>query len=135
MEKTNEETPHEPGGVASMRYGFTDPRDGSVGVQYSFRTQQAAQIDTQWARVEAACRPDLVREGDRAWFALATRTARVNGTDPNCPYWLADLQAASRAFGEAFRTVAEQARRAGVYPGDQRTMRRQWRLDWSGFDR
>ena len=97
--------------------------------------QQAAQIDTQWARVEAACRPDLVREGDRAWFALATRTARVNGTDPNCPYWLADLQAASRAFGEAFRTVAEQARRAGVYPGDQRTMRRQWRLDWSGFDR
>lgn len=51
MEKTNEETPHEPGGVASMRYGFTDPRDGSVGVQYSFRTQQAAQIGAEQAGV------------------------------------------------------------------------------------
>src|SRR5690606_35438326 len=51
VEKTNEETPHEPGGVASMRYGFTDPRDGSVGVQYSFRTQQAAQIGAEQAGV------------------------------------------------------------------------------------
>jgi hypothetical protein len=34
-----------------MRYGFTDPRDGSVGVQYSFRTQQAAQIGAEQAGV------------------------------------------------------------------------------------
>lgn len=97
--------------------------------------QHAAQIDAQWTRVEQTCRPDVASDGDRAWFALATQAARFSGTDPNCPYWLADLTTASRSFGDAMRAAAEEARRAGVYPGDQRARRRQWRLDWSGFDR
>lgn len=33
-----------PGGAEAGRYGFTDPRDGTVGVQYSFRTQQEAEV-------------------------------------------------------------------------------------------
>ncbi len=106
----------------------------AFGRQLQQLAQQAEKIDAQWTRVESTCRPDLRRDGDRAWFALATETPRTNSTDPNCPHWLADLQAASRAFGEAMRSIAEQARRAGVYPGDQRALRRQWRLDWSGFD-
>jgi len=97
--------------------------------------QHAAQIDAQWARFESTCRPDAGRDGDRPWFTLATRSPRLIGTDPSCPYWLADLDAATRAFAEAMRAVGEQARRAGVYPGDQRALRRQYRLDWSGFDR
>lgn len=97
--------------------------------------QHAAQIDAQWSRFDTTCQAEAVRDGDRPWFALATRPARFGGRDRNCPYWLTDLEAASRTFADAMRASGEQARRAGVYPGDQRTLRRQYRLDWSGFDR
>ena len=97
--------------------------------------QHAAQIDAQWTRFVDACQPEVAGDSDRRWFVLGTRPTRFTGRDRNCPYWLADLQTASRAFGEAMQAAGEQARRAGVYPGDLRTLRRQYRLDWSGFDR
>jgi S1-C subfamily serine protease len=96
---------------------------------------QATQVDAQWARFERTCRPQASRDGDRPWFALATARATFDSADRNCPYWLGDLESNSRAFGDVMRSLGEEARRAGVYPGDLRTLRRQYRLDWSGFDR
>ncbi len=97
--------------------------------------QHAAQVDAQWARFDSTCQPEAIRDGDRPWFTLGTRASRFAGRDRNCPHWLSDLEMASRTFADAMRAIGEQARRAGVYPGDQRTLRRQYRLDWSGFDR
>ncbi len=97
--------------------------------------QHAAQIDAQWARFASTCQPAVSGDADRQWLALTTQATRFAARDRNCPYWLADLEAASRTFGEAMRAAGDQARRAGVYPGDQRTLRRRYRLDWSGFER
>ena len=97
--------------------------------------QQAAHIDTQWARFEATCAPQAARDGDRAWFALAERSTPFIGHDHNCPYWLTDLQRLSREFADAMRRVNDAARRTGVYPGALRDLRRQYRLDWTGFER
>jgi S1-C subfamily serine protease len=95
----------------------------------------AAQIDSQWTRFERLCQPRLVSDGDRPWFALASSRATLAGVDANCPYWLGDMENASRSFGAAMRAVGENARRAGLLPGDLRALRRQHRLDWIGFDR
>lgn len=97
--------------------------------------QQAAQIDTHWARFERTCAPQTAREGDRPWFAIAGRTVAYASPDGNCPYWLTDMQRMSQDFAGAMQQTNEAARRAGVYPGTLRDLRRQLRLDWSGFER
>ncbi len=98
-------------------------------------SQQAAQIDTQWTRFDSTCAPQPTRDGDRPWFAIAGRDTTFNSRDRNCPYWLVDMQRMSQDFATAMQQAAEAARRAGVYPGALRDLRRQHRLDWSGFER
>lgn len=98
-------------------------------------SEQAAEVDSQWSRFAGICRPRTTGEGDRAWFALATSAPVLDGRDNNCSYWLRDLQRAATVFGEAMRSLAESTRRAGLLPGDFRSLRRQYRLDWTGFDR
>ncbi len=97
--------------------------------------QSAAQVDAQWTRFDSTCRPEAARDGDRPWFALASRETAFSARDRNCPYWLADLQRMSREFGDLMQQASDSARRAGVYPGTLRDLRRQARLDWIGFDR
>ncbi len=97
--------------------------------------QHAAQVDAQWARFVATCQPEAVRDGDRDWFALAERQTAYAGRDRNCPAWLNDMQRMSREFAAVMRQAGDAARRAGVYPGALRDLRRQHRLDWTGFER
>lgn len=97
--------------------------------------RQAAQLDVEWVRFEATCAPRAPRGGDRAWFSLAERDTQFSGLDPNCPYGLKDLRRMSGEFAAAMRQAGDTARRAGVYPGALRDLRRQQRLDWAGFER
>ncbi len=97
--------------------------------------KQAAQLDVQWVRFETTCAPQPARGGDRAWFSLADRDMPFRGLDPNCPYWLKDLRRMSGEFVAAMLQAGDTARRAGVYPGALRDLRRQQRLDWTGFER
>ncbi len=97
--------------------------------------RQAAQMDVQWVRFETTCAPQAARGGDRAWFSLAERDTPFSGLDPNCPYWMNDLRRMSGEFVAAMRQAGDTARRAGVYPGALRDLRRQQRLEWAGFER
>ncbi|HUU36266.1 MAG TPA: trypsin-like peptidase domain-containing protein, partial [Vicinamibacterales bacterium] len=97
--------------------------------------QHAAQVDAQWTRFVTTCQPDAIRDGDRDWFALAERPTAYTGRDRNCPSWLNDMQRMSREFAVVMRQAGDTARRAGVYPGVLRDLRRQQRLDWTGFER
>jgi S1-C subfamily serine protease len=97
--------------------------------------QHAAQVDAQWTRFVATCQPAIARDGDRDWFSLAERPTTFNGRDRNCPNWLSDMQRMSREFAAVMRQTGEAARRAGVYPGTLRDVRRKHRLDWTGFER
>jgi S1-C subfamily serine protease len=99
--------------------------------------QKARQIDGYWDRYQGTCAPRPWRGGDRAWFGLGDDPAAAapTGRSQNCPYWLNDLRTMSREFEAAMRMAADNARRAGVYPGTLRDVRRRHRLDWTGFDR
>ena len=109
--------------------------ESTYGREVARLAQQAAQIDTQWARFESTCTPQPAREGDRPWFAMAGREVAFRSRDGNCPFWLADMQRMSQDFAAAMLQTSAAARRAGVYPGTLRDLRRQHRLDWSGFER
>ena len=97
--------------------------------------QQAAQVDGYWQRFNAACGPRRRESGDRSWFGVAEGRLDYVGRDRNCPNWLNDLNSMSREFQAAMGNANEAARRAGVFPGTMREVRRKYKLDWSGFDR
>jgi hypothetical protein len=96
---------------------------------------KARQIDGYWLRFRQACAPRARTSGDREWFGVSEGAVESTTTDQNCPYWLNDLQTMSRDFEAAMRAAGDTARRAGVYPGTLRDLRRRYKLDWSGFDR
>lgn len=97
--------------------------------------QQAAQVDSYWERFITSCAPRPRLSGDRGWFGLTDVRLEYTGRDRNCPYWLNDMNSMSREFEAGMRTIGENARRAGVFPGTLRDVRRKYKLDWSGFDR
>jgi hypothetical protein len=49
--------------------------------------------------------------------------------------WLDDIIQAANQFRSAMITADELARRAEVYPGVRRDIRRRYRLDWTGWER
>jgi S1-C subfamily serine protease len=97
--------------------------------------QKARQIDGYWLRFRQACAPRPRTAGDREWFGVSEGLVEPTTTNQNCPYWLNDLRTMSRDFEAAMRAAGDAARRAGVYPGTLRDLRRRHKLDWSGFDR
>jgi S1-C subfamily serine protease len=97
--------------------------------------QRARQIDGYWLRFRQACAPRPRTSGDREWFGVSEGAVEPTTIDQNCPYWLNDLRTMTRDFEAAVREAGDMARRAGVYPGTLRDLRRRHRLDWSGFER
>ena len=55
--------------------------------------------------------------------------------DRQCPEWLTDLHSMGRDFDVDMRQAGDGARRAGVFPGLLRDVRRRYQLDWTGCDR
>jgi S1-C subfamily serine protease len=97
--------------------------------------QKARQIDGYWLRFRQACVPRPRSSGDREWFGVSEDAVEPTTADGNCPHWLNDLRTMTRDFEAAMRATGDAARRAGVYPGTLRDLRRRHKLDWSGFDR
>ena len=98
--------------------------------------RRAAQIDDYWQRFRAACGGTLpLPGGDREWFGLLERTPAYSAADPQCGSWIADLQEMAASVRAELRTAADAARRADVYPGTLRDLRRRYRMDWSGWER
>jgi hypothetical protein len=92
-------------------------------------------VDGYWERFTSSCAPRPRQSGDRGWFGLPNERVEYTGRDRNCPYWLNDMNSMSREFEAGMRAIGENARRAGVFPGTLRDVRRRYKLDWSGFDR
>jgi S1-C subfamily serine protease len=98
--------------------------------------QRADQLDAQFKRFTANCLVSTpAHDGQRDWFVFRDRAPSLKSADPWCVSFAADLQGFARQFGDAMGTVSEQARRAGVYPGTLRELRRKYRLEWTGWER
>lgn len=109
--------------------------------QYTAVMQWAArgadQIDGLWTRYARACVANARRSGDREWFAVyepngVTISAH---SEYDCQQFLATVARNAQQIKGEVDKATESARRAGVYPGVLRDLRRRHRMDWQGWDR
>ncbi len=99
--------------------------------------QRADQLDAYWSEYATSCVASAPRSGDRPWFAVYEKQAiRLSATSNlDCQGWLSSVEEYALPVRDALRQAAEVARRSGVYPGAMRDLRRQYRMNWSGWDR
>ena len=94
--------------------------------------ERATQVDTYWDRYAAGCVSGTSHAGDRRWLAaLRPNGVRLsNNGAVDCREWLNTLASNARTIEQDIRSANELARRAGVFPGTMRDIRRRHRLDW-----
>jgi len=99
--------------------------------------QNGNQLDSYWDRYAKSCVVTANRGGDRQWFAvLEPNGVRITATSAyDCEAWLGELRTAAAEIKTALTDAAEAARRQGVYPGVMRDLRRQYRMEWAGWER
>ena len=98
--------------------------------------QRADRLDDYWRRFKAACyQGRIVGSFTREWFALWDARAMAGGVDPGCTSSYSDLKREADQLRAQSAAAEETARRAGVYPGSRRDVRRTYRLDFPGWDR
>jgi hypothetical protein len=97
----------------------------------------ADQLDGSWKNFQKNCYLNPFSSGDaqREWFAVRDQQPTFKAADVWCGGYLQDLQNRVADYGRAMAQSGEQARRAGVYPGAMRDIRRRYRVDWTGWDR
>jgi S1-C subfamily serine protease len=97
---------------------------------------RADQIDDYWERFKRACNVAAgAKHGDREWFGVWSQRPDVQANIADCSVWLSDVVQISSAVRNAIVAGDESARRAGILPGQVRTLRHKYRLEWDGWDR
>jgi len=98
----------------------------------------ADKVDAQWNKYARVCAKPGRPSGspDRPWFPLAIDpTLVVNDTDPMCQSLVDNLRSYVQQIADGMQKSNDWARRAGVYPGVQRELRRKYRLSWDDWER
>jgi S1-C subfamily serine protease len=100
--------------------------------------RQADEIDTGWRRYRAACAGKSsggVGSG-RDWFGVwADPVIMSSESVLECRALLNAVINLSAQINAGMQQAGENARRAGVYPGTARDIRRKHAMDWPGWDR
>jgi S1-C subfamily serine protease len=113
-------------------------RTGEARFQQAMQVaaQRADQVDAQWKRLSSNCLlAPHPSDAQREWFVLRDQQVSFKASDAWCASFATDLGNYVRQFASFMAQMTEEARRAGVYPGAMRDVRRKHRLDWSGWDR
>ena len=97
---------------------------------------RADQIDDFWQRYTVSCLGGQRLSGtyDREWFSLYENRVPGGRGASGCAQWLSDLNELADGIRSAMKEAAQAARRLDVYPGVRRDLRRQYRLDWRGWE-
>ena len=97
---------------------------------------RADQIDDFWQRYTASCLGGQRLSGtyDREWFSVYENRVPEGRRASGCAQWLSDLNELADGIRSAMKEAAQAARRLDVYPGVRRDLRRQYRLDWRGWE-
>jgi S1-C subfamily serine protease len=98
--------------------------------------RRADALDNYWRRFRAACYEGRVSGPfEREWFALFDARAMQGAVAPGCGSSFGEVQRMAADIRGEVLALEEGARRADVYPGDRRDVRRKYRLDYPGWDR
>jgi S1-C subfamily serine protease len=99
--------------------------------------QRADGVDTQWQRYRLACGAQSASGASdgRDWFGIWTESTSVRDPGSACGGFRTDLVSVAAGIRLAMQQAEENARRAGVYPGVVREIRKKYLMYWSGSDR
>jgi S1-C subfamily serine protease len=128
-------------GLNRIMTGSTASEDQREQGTAAYRTavERAArrgdQLDDFWDRSARSCVARAARAGDRPWFALyETNGLQIQlSSGVNCEGWLDTLRHNADVVRHDMARAAEAARRQGVYPGVMRDVRREHKMEWSGW--
>ena len=89
-------------------------------------------LDEYWRNFKSSCYEGRVAGGssDREWFALWDQRAMQGTVSPGCEQSFANIRGAAGNIRTGVLNAQETARRAGVYPGTIRDVRRRHRLEF-----
>ena len=96
---------------------------------------RAAQIDAYWVQIKRECGGRVLGLYNREWFAIWDNRLSTTSSDPGCLSAVNTVRQEADQLRNAMVALHEDARRAGVYPGDLRQTRSKYALDWPGWDR
>ncbi|MCA1584678.1 MAG: hypothetical protein LC791_07880, partial [Acidobacteria bacterium] len=98
--------------------------------------RHATELDAYWARFKSSCGvTQVTAAGDREWLDVVERPPASTVAHPECGARLREVQQAAGTLIQQMRAAADSARRASVYPGALREIRRRYKMDWSGWER
>lgn len=97
---------------------------------------RADSLDDDWQRYRRICQvASVAARGSREWFAALGPPGTSGAVDPSCASWLEDIRSRAQNVSQTMQQAEEAARRADVFPGVRRDLRRRYRLDFDGWDR
>lgn len=96
----------------------------------------AGTLDTAWQRFRDSCYPGGISGSfDREWFAVLSPRAMPAPVPAQCSEYFSNLKTEAERFSGLIRKALEDARRAGVLPGEVRDTLRAHRLQFEGWER
>ncbi|MBI4485898.1 MAG: trypsin-like peptidase domain-containing protein [Acidobacteria bacterium] len=121
-----------PSAVESRRAIGTDQFTATLAAL----ARRADALDAEWNRYTSACGITATSGADsREWFQLFDPRSAIHQTAARCQGVLNSIQQKAHAINTAMLDADETARRADVFPGTRRDLRRRFRLEYSGWDR
>ena len=97
---------------------------------------RADQIDEYWERFKRSCSASMIgTHGDREWFGVWHQQPSVRANLADCSVWENDLLQLATTVNGAMLAANESARTSGIYPGQVRTLRHKYRLEWDGWNK
>jgi S1-C subfamily serine protease len=98
--------------------------------------RRADSLDDYWRRFKANCYQGRVAGSfDREWFAIWDARAMQGAVAPGCGSSFGEVLRVAGDIRDEVLGAEEAARKADVFPGARRDLRRKYRLDYPGWDR
>ena len=99
-------------------------------------SRRADWLDNYWARFkERGYEGRVVGSFDREWYALWEKEALPGKIDHDYESTYNDIRRNAEEIRSQVIAAEEAARKADVYPGTRRELRRKYRLDYAGWDK
>ena len=96
----------------------------------------ASELDSAWKRFRDQCYKSAINGSfDREWFAVFSPRAMPAPVPAQCSSYFSDFRSEAERFSGVMRKVLDDARRAGVLPGEIRDGLRSNRLQFEGWER
>jgi hypothetical protein len=98
--------------------------------------RRADSLDDDWRKFRRDCyKGAIAGQFDREWFSLYDPKLVQGLVAYGCGGFFGDIRTEAFTIKNTIEGMEEEARKADIYPGTRRDLRRKYRLDYSGWDR